>query len=148
MYRSHLSQYAKNSVSQNRIFLYEVFFPPYEQKSSAICSSLSYSGRTVIKVPYCRIQPFVQRINRVGGKILSVQPLVAHSNMNLTSNLPWWVEISTITPKCLYYFGPFSSSVEAQAHQSGYIEDLQKEGAQGITAQVKQCQPAFLTQEG
>jgi len=58
---------------------------------------------------------------------------------------PWWVEIATETPDCTYYFGPFDSAKEAQLNQSGYIEDLEQEGAQGIAVRLEQCQPKILT---
>jgi Domain of unknown function (DUF1816) len=57
----------------------------------------------------------------------------------------WWVEVSTVQPKCTYYFGPFAVAQEAQEAASGYIEDLQNEGAQGIEACVKRCKPTVLT---
>jgi Domain of unknown function (DUF1816) len=44
----------------------------------------------------------------------------------------WWVEISTERPHCVYYFGPFTTAVEADAAKVGYIEDLESESAQGI----------------
>jgi hypothetical protein len=59
--------------------------------------------------------------------------------------LAWWVEVTTQVPQCTYYFGPFSGSKEAEVELSGYIEDLQKEGAQGIQTTVKRCQPSELT---
>ena len=59
--------------------------------------------------------------------------------------LAWWVEITTQTPRCTYYFGPFFSSKEAQAAKQGYIEDLEQEGAQGIVVNVKRCKPTNLT---
>lgn len=59
--------------------------------------------------------------------------------------LAWWVEIETESPKCMYYFGPFTTAKEAKAAQSGYIEDLQQEGAKGIKAEIKRCKPAKLT---
>jgi hypothetical protein len=59
--------------------------------------------------------------------------------------LAWWVEITTENPKCLYYFGPFGSSASANAHQSGYIQDLEQEGAQNIRASVKRMKPQSLT---
>jgi hypothetical protein len=62
-------------------------------------------------------------------------------------NLAWWVEIYTAKPRCLYYFGPFDSEAEAKQYQSGYIEDLDNEGAEGIAVSIKQCQPQKLTQE-
>jgi Domain of unknown function (DUF1816) len=58
----------------------------------------------------------------------------------------WWVEVSTVQPKCTYYFGPFALAQEAQEAASGYIEDLQNEGAEGIEACVKRCKkPPVLT---
>jgi hypothetical protein len=59
--------------------------------------------------------------------------------------LAWWVEVTTQAPQCKYYFGPFSGSKEAETELSGYIEDLQKEGAQGIQTTVKRCHPSELT---
>ncbi|MEB3339055.1 MAG: DUF1816 domain-containing protein [Leptolyngbyaceae bacterium] len=56
-----------------------------------------------------------------------------------------WVEISTIEPDCTYYFGPFQSRAEAEAHQAGYIEDLENEGAKQIKATIKRCNPQVLT---
>lgn len=57
----------------------------------------------------------------------------------------WWVEVTTQSPTCVYYFGPFASVQEAQEELPGYLEDLTQEGAQSIKASVKRCQPAELT---
>lgn len=59
--------------------------------------------------------------------------------------LAFWVEIVTDNPKCTYYFGPFMGAKEAEAAKSGYIEDLENEGAQGISVTVKRCKPSTLT---
>jgi hypothetical protein len=59
--------------------------------------------------------------------------------------LAWWVEITTENPRCRYYFGPFSSSASAAAHQPGYIEDLTGEGATNIQASIKRLKPQALT---
>ncbi|MEO0489682.1 MAG: DUF1816 domain-containing protein [Cyanobacteria bacterium P01_A01_bin.123] len=60
----------------------------------------------------------------------------------------WWIEISTGSPRCTYYFGPFTSESEAAAEKPGYIEDLEQEGAQQITSIVKRCgRPDMLTVE-
>jgi hypothetical protein len=59
--------------------------------------------------------------------------------------LAFWVEIVTDNPNCTYYFGPFSSKEEAYATKGGYIEDLENEGAQGISVTVKRCKPTNLT---
>jgi len=57
----------------------------------------------------------------------------------------WWSEITTTKPHCVYYFGPFQTSFEAKAAYSGYVEDLDSEGAQGIVVVIKRCQPEELT---
>jgi hypothetical protein len=62
-----------------------------------------------------------------------------------TVGAAWWVEVKTDFPRCTYYFGPFASSGDAEAHQSGYVEDLAQEGAQGIRLSIKRCKPTNLT---
>jgi Domain of unknown function (DUF1816) len=57
----------------------------------------------------------------------------------------WWVEITTDRPPCTYYFGPFTTAVEADAAKSGYVEDLESESAQGIQVAIKRCKPVQLT---
>jgi Domain of unknown function (DUF1816) len=60
--------------------------------------------------------------------------------------LAWWVELKTQTPNCTYYFGPFLSATDAKVAIKGYIEDLEQEGAQGISFDIKRCkQPSILT---
>ncbi len=58
---------------------------------------------------------------------------------------PWWIKITTEVPKCIYFFGPFDSSSEAQVLQNGYIEDLKGENALGIDVEIQQGQPKELT---
>ncbi|HEY9673498.1 MAG TPA: DUF1816 domain-containing protein [Waterburya sp.] len=62
-----------------------------------------------------------------------------------TDDSTWWVKIVTQTPDCTYFFGPFESAGEAQHHESGYVEDLEQEGAQGIAVHILQDQPETLT---
>ncbi len=64
---------------------------------------------------------------------------------NTANGMAWWVKIVTETPECTYFFGPFESSSEAQQNQSGYLEDLEQEGAQGIGVLILQDQPETLT---
>lgn len=60
-------------------------------------------------------------------------------------NTPWWAEITTVEPRCIYYFGPFRTSFEARAAYPGYVEDLNSEEAQGVSVVIKQCKPDQLT---
>jgi hypothetical protein len=57
----------------------------------------------------------------------------------------WWAEITTSSPHCIYYFGPFQTYVEAKEAYPGYIEDLNGEGALGIIVVLKRCEPGVLT---
>lgn len=59
--------------------------------------------------------------------------------------LAFWVEIVTDNPCCTYYFGPFLNEKEASQAKDGYIEDLENEGAQGISVKIKRCKPSSLT---
>ena len=61
------------------------------------------------------------------------------------NRLPWWIEIRTAVPRCIYYFGPFESRHEAKSYQYDYINDLLWEGAQGIEARIGRRQPKELT---
>jgi hypothetical protein len=56
-----------------------------------------------------------------------------------------WTEVNTESPRCTYYFGPFSSFAEAEQNQAGFIEDIKGEGAKGIAVVVKRCSPDELT---
>lgn len=69
----------------------------------------------------------------------------AIGNLIETFSSPYWVEISTKQPSCIYYFGPFDNSSEAKTMQPGYIEDLVGEQAQGIGVKIKRCLPTQLT---
>ena len=91
-----------------------------------------------------------QIIQQQGGQLWAGSSLGVGSTFYFT--LPvyepsqnWWIEIHTNNPQCTYYFGPFQTAFEAQALQAGYLEDLQQEQAQIVTAQIKQCQPQQLT---
>lgn len=59
--------------------------------------------------------------------------------------LAWWVEVVTQNPHCTYYFGPFITILDAEAQKSGYLEDLEIEGAQVAAVFIKRCKPVKLT---
>lgn len=68
------------------------------------------------------------------------------TNLLNLSGLAWWVEIKTENPACTYYFGPFATDQAALNAKSGYIEDLENEGAQSIQVKIQRCkQPSELT---
>jgi Domain of unknown function (DUF1816) len=57
----------------------------------------------------------------------------------------YWVKIETAQPNCTYYFGPFLNLQEAKSYKTGYLEDLNQEGATGIAVEIKRCKPTELT---
>ena len=60
----------------------------------------------------------------------------------------WWLEISTTSPRCEYYFGPFGSESEAVQARPGYVEDLEQEGSELLRVSVVRRQaPGELTVE-
>ncbi|MGB3309255.1 MAG: phycobilisome linker polypeptide [Nodosilinea sp.] len=65
------------SPSGNRIFLYEVEGLRQNDTTDQNNYPIRKSGSTFIKVPYSRMNEEMQRITRMGGKIISIQPLVA-----------------------------------------------------------------------
>ena len=65
--------------------------------------------------------------------------------LNSITGADYWVEITTNSPRCIYYFGPFETKGEADESIAGYVEDLSGEGAQGIDITVKRDRPTQLT---
>ncbi|MEO1400475.1 MAG: DUF1816 domain-containing protein [Cyanobacteria bacterium J06635_1] len=60
----------------------------------------------------------------------------------------WWIEVSTGSPKCVYYFGPFDTEADATAAKAGYLQDLEQEGAQGLEVTISRREdPTELTVE-
>ena len=57
----------------------------------------------------------------------------------------WWIKVNTQIPVCTYYFGPFESMTEAESNQIDYVQDLQEEGAEGISYVIEKCSPKQLT---
>lgn len=132
-----------NYRKDSQIFLYEVVF---RDRGGSFARRFS---RAILRVPKSRMSAETRRILREGGTILAIEPLAMESDLAKSSAdvSPWWVEIVTAEPKCLYYFGPFDSYEEAFSNQAGYLEDLESESAIGIATTIKQCQPEILTVE-
>jgi len=71
-------------------------------------------------------------------------PSIQQNNL-LKSEAPLWVKISTLKPKCVYYFGSFNNKSEAIDALPGYIEDLEGEEAEGISIEIERKFPRQLT---
>ncbi len=64
---------ANLSDSANRIFAIEVEGLRQSDASDRLSYSIRNSGTTLIRVPYSRLNEEMQRINRLGGKIVGVK---------------------------------------------------------------------------
>ncbi len=64
-----------NSAS-SRMFRVEVQGLRQTYQSDKLSYPIRQSGSVFISVPYSRMNEEMQRINRLGGKIVSIQPLV------------------------------------------------------------------------
>ena len=77
-----------NTASAGRCFRYEVVGLCQSDDTENIDYSIRSSASTFITVPYSRMNQAMQRITRMGGKIVSIQPLnaIAESTPELVNN--------------------------------------------------------------
>lgn len=65
-----------NTPSGSRMFRYEVVGLRQNSETDKTNYPIRQSGSTFITVPYSRMNEEMQRILRLGGKIISIEPLV------------------------------------------------------------------------
>ncbi len=63
------------SNAENRMFRFEVEGMRQTYENDQLSYPIRGSGTFMISVPYNRMNEEMQRINRMGGKIISIQPL-------------------------------------------------------------------------
>lgn len=63
------------SNAENRMFRYEVEGMRQTYETDQLNYPIRSSGSFIIAVPYYRMNEEMQRIHRMGGKIVSIQPL-------------------------------------------------------------------------
>ncbi|NJM74661.1 MAG: DUF1816 domain-containing protein [Acaryochloridaceae cyanobacterium RU_4_10] len=68
-----------------------------------------------------------------------------HHHDAKTSELRWWLEVRTINPICIYFFGPFENQSEAESSQEGFFQDLESENAWVLYSDIKLYNPHRLT---
>lgn len=69
--------------SENRMFRYEVAGMRQTYESDQLSYPIRTSGSFFITVPYNRMNEEMQRILRMGGKIVSIQPLTFEESAGL-----------------------------------------------------------------
>ena len=67
------------SSSASRVFRYEVVGLRQNEENDKNDYAIRRSGSTFVTVPYARMNEEMQRINRMGGKIVNIDPLTAQS---------------------------------------------------------------------
>jgi sulfite reductase alpha subunit-like flavoprotein len=66
---------AQTTLSSNRVFVYEVAGLRQNDETDQNTYAIRQSGSTFVKVPYSRMNEEMQRITRLGGRIVSIKPL-------------------------------------------------------------------------
>ena len=73
---------ANTTELSNRMFVYEVVGLRQSTATDSLNYPIRQSGSVFITVPYSRMNQEMQRITRLGGKIVSIQPLSADNQAN------------------------------------------------------------------
>lgn len=71
-----------NTPSGSRVFRYEVVGLRQNDESDKNNYPIRRSGSVFINVPYNRMNEEMQRITRLGGQIVSIQPITAEFTSN------------------------------------------------------------------
>lgn len=73
------------SSDASRVFRYEVVGLRQSEESDKNNYEIRNSGSIFITVPYNRMSDEMQRITRMGGKIVNIEPLTAESALQQSS---------------------------------------------------------------
>ncbi len=82
MYNPNAAEGTANTQSGSRVFVYEIQGLRQNAETDKASYPIRNSGSVFIQVPYDRMNQEMQRITRMGGKILSIQPLNGHNQTN------------------------------------------------------------------
>ncbi|CAA9584880.1 Ferredoxin--NADP(+) reductase [uncultured Synechococcales cyanobacterium] len=82
MYNSRVAGGTVSTGSDNRIFIYEVVGLRQNEETDKTNYSINRSGSVFIPVPFKRMNQEMQRINRMGGTIVSIRPQNADGAVN------------------------------------------------------------------
>ncbi|MFM6199332.1 MAG: phycobilisome linker polypeptide, partial [Dolichospermum sp.] len=77
MYNQGAVEGAANIESGSRVFVYEVIGLRQSAETNQTNYPIRESGSVFIRVPYNRMNQEMRRITRLGGKIVSIQPVTA-----------------------------------------------------------------------
>ena len=83
MYNPSVSGGSANSVAGSRLFVYEVEGLRQNAETDKMGYPIRQSGSVFITVPYSRMNQEMQRITRMGGKIVSIHPVDAANGQTI-----------------------------------------------------------------
>ncbi|MFM7470085.1 MAG: ferredoxin--NADP reductase [Nodosilinea sp.] len=99
MYNPSVSGGNPSSLAGSRLFLYEVQGLRQSAETDLMANPIRKSGSVFITVPYVRMNQEMQRITRMGGKIVSIRPIDSDSiNGNVTTILTEAPSSQPVTP--------------------------------------------------
>lgn len=98
MVNSSVASSSNTASSDNRFFVYEVEGLRQNSASDRLNYSIRKSGSIFITVPYNRMNQEMQRILRLGGKIVSIKPLSADGQNGSTGSPSPQVEQTSKPP--------------------------------------------------
>ena len=79
MFGQHTNGNAANTTAGNRFFRYEVIGLRQSNETDKNSYAIRNSGSVFITVPYNRMNQEMQRITRMGGQIVSIQPIATEA---------------------------------------------------------------------
>ncbi len=124
---------AANKESGSRAFVYEVVGLRQNEETDQTNYPIRKSGSVFIRVPYNRMNQEMRRITRLGGKIVSIQPISALAQVNSQDSL------DTISGESASSEGNGqATSVKAKSEVKGFAkspaeEQLKKKDTKGNT---------------
>ncbi len=77
MYNQGAVEGAANTESGSRVFVYKVVGLRQSEETDKINYPIRKSGSVFIRVPYNRMNQEMRRLTRLGGKIVSIQPITS-----------------------------------------------------------------------
>jgi phycocyanin-associated, rod len=77
-----------SSSTDNRVFVYEVTGLKQSQANDSNDYSFRSSSSVFVSVPYNRMNESMQRIGKMGGTIVNIQPLTAAKQQGESSSKP------------------------------------------------------------
>ncbi|WP_138504170.1 ferredoxin--NADP reductase [Nostoc sp. PA-18-2419] len=87
MYNQGAVESAANTQLGSRVFLYEVVGLRQSEETDQTNYPIRKSGSVFIRVPYNRMNQEMRRITRLGGTIVSIQPITALQQVNGKASL-------------------------------------------------------------